>query len=270
MSPPRRHLLTRSLAAALILAAVALACAAPRSGEPAASSSATPAADAPAGTVDPVTGQQLNAPPDPVTADLPSAVDANAFATRTPIKHVVFLIMENRSFDNVFGTYPGADGAADRRRSRRHAPADRSAACSARTTCRTATTATSPRSTAARWTASTRPTSPTSSRSRSSTRTRSARTGPGPSATRSPTTSSPRRSARRSRTTCTRSPRPPGGALDNPWQPPPNLVDDAAAGLREVLGVRHRARRLRRGDRSRGLHGQGRRRASTSRPRATC
>jgi phospholipase C len=112
MSPPRRHLLTRSLAAALILAAVALACAAPRSGEPAASSSATPAADAPAGTVDPVTGQQLNAPPDPVTADLPSAVDANAFATRTPIKHVVFLIMENRSFDNVFGTYPGADGAA--------------------------------------------------------------------------------------------------------------------------------------------------------------
>ncbi|MFN2545402.1 MAG: phospholipase C, partial [Actinomycetota bacterium] len=28
-----------------------------------------------------------------------------------PIKHVVFLIKENRSFDNYFGTYPGADGA---------------------------------------------------------------------------------------------------------------------------------------------------------------
>jgi len=106
MSPSPRHLLTRSLAAALILAAVGLACAAPRSGEPAASSSPTPAADAPAGTVDPVTGQQLDAPPDPVTADLPPAVNADAFATRTPIKHVVFLVMENRSFDNMFGSYP--------------------------------------------------------------------------------------------------------------------------------------------------------------------
>lgn len=28
-----------------------------------------------------------------------------------PIKHIVFLIKENRSFDNYFGTYPGADGA---------------------------------------------------------------------------------------------------------------------------------------------------------------
>ncbi len=102
----------RSLAAALILAAVAMACAAPRSADPADSSSPTPAADAPKGTVDPVTGQQLNAPPDPVTADLPPAVDANAFDTRTPIKHVVFLINENRSFDNMFGTYPGADGAS--------------------------------------------------------------------------------------------------------------------------------------------------------------
>src|SRR6187401_2423959 len=112
MTPPRRHLLTRSLAAALVLAAVALACATPRSDEPAASSSPTTAADAPPGTVDPVTGQQLNAPPDPVTADVPAAVDTSAFATRTPIKHVVFLIMENRSFDNMFGTYPGADGAS--------------------------------------------------------------------------------------------------------------------------------------------------------------
>src|SRR6187200_1702669 len=100
MALHRRHLLTRSLAAALILAAVALACAAPRSDDPAASSSPTAVADAPPGTVD------------PVTADLPAAVDANAFATRTPIKHVVFLIMENRSFDNMFGTYPGADGAS--------------------------------------------------------------------------------------------------------------------------------------------------------------
>jgi phospholipase C len=30
---------------------------------------------------------------------------------QNPIQHVVFIIKENRSFDNMFGTYPGADGA---------------------------------------------------------------------------------------------------------------------------------------------------------------
>src|SRR5262245_39991590 len=90
-------------AAAIALAAVAFACA---STSPSAqqASSPTPAAtapptDAPKGTVDPETGQQLNAPPDPITAALPEAVDANSYATRTPIKHVVFLLLENRSFD---------------------------------------------------------------------------------------------------------------------------------------------------------------------------
>src|SRR5215471_11778475 len=28
-----------------------------------------------------------------------------------PIKHIVFLVKENRTFDNYFGTYPGANGA---------------------------------------------------------------------------------------------------------------------------------------------------------------
>ena len=28
----------------------------------------------------------------------------------TPIKHFMFLMQENHSFDNYFGTYPGADG----------------------------------------------------------------------------------------------------------------------------------------------------------------
>jgi phospholipase C len=42
----------------------------------------------------------------------PPIVDANAFQTRWPIKHVVFLIKENRSFDNLFGTFPGADGTS--------------------------------------------------------------------------------------------------------------------------------------------------------------
>ena len=37
-------------------------------------------------------------------------VDATSFTTTTPIKHVVFLVKENRTFDNLFGTFPGADG----------------------------------------------------------------------------------------------------------------------------------------------------------------
>jgi phospholipase C len=40
----------------------------------------------------------------------PPVVDATRFQTRTPIKHVVFLIKENRTFDNIFGRYPGVDG----------------------------------------------------------------------------------------------------------------------------------------------------------------
>jgi phospholipase C len=40
----------------------------------------------------------------------PGPVDADSFATRWPIKHVVFVIKENRSFDNMFGRFPGANG----------------------------------------------------------------------------------------------------------------------------------------------------------------
>jgi phospholipase C len=46
----------------------------------------------------------------PDAYDEPVPVDAGAFTTRWPIKHVVFLIKENRSFDHLFGTFPGADG----------------------------------------------------------------------------------------------------------------------------------------------------------------
>jgi phospholipase C len=38
------------------------------------------------------------------------AVEPNSGATTTPIKHVVWLMQDNHSFDNYFGTYPGADG----------------------------------------------------------------------------------------------------------------------------------------------------------------
>jgi phospholipase C len=42
--------------------------------------------------------------------EAPVAVDAGAFETATPIKHVVFVIKENRTFDNMFGLFPGANG----------------------------------------------------------------------------------------------------------------------------------------------------------------
>ncbi len=45
------------------------------------------------------------------TPSLPPRVDATAFDTRWPIKHVVFVIKENRSFDNMFGLFPGVNGA---------------------------------------------------------------------------------------------------------------------------------------------------------------
>src|SRR5881397_2259134 len=40
----------------------------------------------------------------------PARIDATSFTTRWPIKHVVFIIKENRTFDNLFGRFPGANG----------------------------------------------------------------------------------------------------------------------------------------------------------------
>ena len=45
-----------------------------------------------------------------MTQPLPDRIDANTFHTRWPIKHVVFIIKENRSFDHLFGRFPGANG----------------------------------------------------------------------------------------------------------------------------------------------------------------
>src|SRR5690349_20016932 len=35
---------------------------------------------------------------------------ADRYPTKTPIKHIIVIMQENRSFDSYFGTYPGADG----------------------------------------------------------------------------------------------------------------------------------------------------------------
>ena len=43
-----------------------------------------------------------------VAAAVPAAADSPP--TTTPIKHFVVLMQENHTFDNYFGTYPGANG----------------------------------------------------------------------------------------------------------------------------------------------------------------
>jgi len=42
----------------------------------------------------------------------PAAVNAGSFHTKWPIKHVVFIMKENRSFDQFFGAFPGANGTS--------------------------------------------------------------------------------------------------------------------------------------------------------------
>jgi phospholipase C len=48
--------------------------------------------------------------PDLLPAGRPERVDASAFETRWPIKHVVFVIKENRTTDHLFGRFPGVNG----------------------------------------------------------------------------------------------------------------------------------------------------------------
>jgi phospholipase C len=47
----------------------------------------------------------------PLQGGIPSFLPSDRPASTTPIKHVVIVIQENRSFDNLFATFPGADGA---------------------------------------------------------------------------------------------------------------------------------------------------------------
>ena len=47
------------------------------------------------------------------SSSLPSGLPAGmqAHSTASPIKHVVLIVQENRSFDNLFAKFPGANGA---------------------------------------------------------------------------------------------------------------------------------------------------------------
>ncbi len=83
----------------IAVAAAALLIAACTSSPPARQAAAGPSGQTGAGTPQPA-GSPLPSP-------LPQAIPANQ-----AIKHVIFVVKENRSFDSYFGAYPGADGAS--------------------------------------------------------------------------------------------------------------------------------------------------------------
>src|SRR5918911_5631440 len=47
----------------------------------------------------------------PAHQDTSPATSVKVAQARARIKHVVFVLLENHSFDNVFGRFPGVDGA---------------------------------------------------------------------------------------------------------------------------------------------------------------
>jgi len=93
--PARAGRARGAVASLVLIAAVAAAC--------------TRGTDVPASGA----GSSSGSPSPSVTEGLaPVAFDASTLRTRWPIKHVVFLIKENRTFDHLFGTFPGANGVS--------------------------------------------------------------------------------------------------------------------------------------------------------------
>ena len=56
-------------------------------------------------------GDNDMSPPQDIQIAVPPVADPRLPALRSKIQHIVFIIKENRSFDNYFGTFPGAEGA---------------------------------------------------------------------------------------------------------------------------------------------------------------
>src|SRR5512146_2394034 len=50
--------------------------------------------------------------PSPDSTSSPDGVAPDAVSVPIPLKHVVVIVKENHTFDNYFGSFPGADGIA--------------------------------------------------------------------------------------------------------------------------------------------------------------
>jgi phospholipase C len=72
--------------------------------------SATPSVSTPPATPSPAAEASTETVPEPAPADTAAATIRLA---RRKIRHVVFIVKENRTFDTFFGTFPGADGATE-------------------------------------------------------------------------------------------------------------------------------------------------------------
>jgi phospholipase C len=94
-SPGRRASFAAAITAILVSATVC--------------TTATNPQDGPASATDgPTTGSASASTP----AEQPTVISASTLsAARSHIRHVVFIVKENHTFDNLFGTFPGADGA---------------------------------------------------------------------------------------------------------------------------------------------------------------
>lgn len=91
---PRRRTLLRLALAVVALSTMLLAC----TGDSSSSTGPAPAQLEPAEATADLT---IASPSDPAVVDV----------ARQKIEHVIFVIKENRTFDNYFGLFPGADGA---------------------------------------------------------------------------------------------------------------------------------------------------------------
>jgi hypothetical protein len=72
----------------------------------------------------------LGVSPDAAASEVPSIPDAGVdSAWPTPLRHVVVIVKENHTFDNYFGSFPGADGTLQANGTNACATSKGSAAC---------------------------------------------------------------------------------------------------------------------------------------------
>jgi phospholipase C len=98
------HQVWRAVAAMLAAGLLSLSCLeSPRRGED------------PSPVASGATGVEASPAPDDVTNQTARADQAQIELARRKIRHVVFLVKENRTFDHLFGRFPGADGVTEGR-----------------------------------------------------------------------------------------------------------------------------------------------------------
>jgi phospholipase C len=97
------HAPSRASVAAISFALIASAC---TSGEPATGAPPTSASTGVVGSTEPTTPSSTGGTPPPDPSAQPTRIEQ----AKDHLKHLIFIVQENRSFDHYFGTFPGAEG----------------------------------------------------------------------------------------------------------------------------------------------------------------